>query len=292
MVRSMTGFGVGTEHGDGLTATVELSSVNHRHSQVKVRVPDPLTSCENDIQDRIKGSIERGRVTARVEINYDDPAEELIVDRSQARRYAGLLREVKDAAELEEPIRLAHLLEFPDLFRSSLTDEDQRERAWSAVEGALESAIAQLEESRREEGRELSEDLAARVDAIEEYLDEVVDLAPQRVDALQERLRDRLDELLEDQRIDADRLEQEIAVQADKIDVTEECVRLRSHLKFFREALDQEEAAGRRLKFLTQEMHREINTIGAKANDAAISQHAVGMKEELEKIREQIENVE
>jgi uncharacterized protein (TIGR00255 family) len=157
---------------------------------------------------------------------------------------------------------------------------------------ALDAAIDAMRTMRREEGKALRSDLQDRIDAIEKHLSNIEERAPQRVDERQQRLRGRLEELVEDERIDPDRIETEIAVLADKLDVTEECVRLHSHLTMFREALDSDEPAGRKLKFITQEIHREANTIGAKADDETISRHAVQMKEEIEKIKEQIRNVE
>jgi uncharacterized protein (TIGR00255 family) len=145
---------------------------------------------------------------------------------------------------------------------------------------------------RVEEGKALHEDLEARTHTIDDHLNAIEERAPKRVEERQAQLRERLSELIADDNIDPDRIETEIAMLADKLDITEECVRLHSHLKMFREALDSEEASGRKLKFITQEIHREANTIGAKADDETISRHAVDMKEEIEKIKEQIRNVE
>jgi uncharacterized protein (TIGR00255 family) len=215
------------------------------------------------------------------------------LDTEKALAYKKLLERLSSAAQIQEPIRLEHLMQFDDLFVASEEARDvAADEMWPAVEAALNEAIDALQSMRAQEGKALRSDLADRIDAIEDNLDTIEDRAPERVRERQARLQERLDELVADDRIDPDRLETEIALLADKLDVTEECVRLRSHLEMFREAMDADEPAGRKLKFITQEIHRESNTIGAKANDETISRCAVEIKEEIEKIREQISNVE
>ena len=215
------------------------------------------------------------------------------VNADAAMHHKQRLEQLSAAAQIEEPIRLGHLLEFEDIFAG----EEEREaakiqRAWPAVTEALDAAIEDLQKMRRKEGAVLREDLEQRTHAIDAHLDAIEERAPTRVEERQAQLRERLRELMDDEQLDPDRLETEIALLADKLDVTEECVRLHSHLKMFREALDADEPSGRKLKFVTQEIHREANTIGAKADDEMISRHAVEMKEEIEKIKEQIRNVE
>lgn len=292
MIESMTGFGLGTAREAGFRATVELKSVNHRHCQVVVQAPEALSSYEYELETTIKEAFERGRISAYIQIEHTDEAGALQIDTGAARGYTRLLERLRDAAGLEEQVTLSHLLTFSDLFTPALSRKETAEKAWETVSGAMGDAIQTLRKSRREEGCELQKDLFKRADAIEELLGYVEDRAPERVDEARARLTKRVDGLLEDRAVNEERLEHEIVLLADKMDITEECVRLHSHLKFFREALDQSEPAGRRLKFLAQEMHREINTIGSKSNDADIAQKAVQMKEEVEKIREQIRNVE
>lgn len=292
MITSMTGFGLGTAHYEGFSTTVELKSVNHRHCQVALQVPEELSAYEYEMETTVKEAFERGRIRVQVDIEHTEEAADLEVDTAAARGYTRLLERLREISGLEEPITLSHLLTFSELFKPVLADEQALANAWKSVNRAMVKAIEELEKSRRQEGKELRRDLIDRVDAINSLLEDIEERAPLRVEEAQVRLSQRVEALLNDQRIDEDRLEQEVALLADKMDVTEECVRLRSHVKFFREALDQAEPAGRRLKFLTQEMHREINTIGAKSNDATISEKSVKMKEEVEKIREQIRNIE
>ena len=294
MVHSMTGFGRGRASVDGTTANVELRSVNKRHHDVSLRIPDALADREGDIQTRLTEAFERGRFLVDIEVAADEEeALPIDLDTEKALAYKKLLERLSSAAQIQEPIRLEHLMQFDDLFVASEEARDvAADEMWPAVEAALNEAIDALKAMRAQEGKALRTDLAARIDAIEENLDAIEDRAPERVRERQERLQERLDELVADDRIDPDRLETEIALLADKLDVTEECVRLRSHLEMFREAMDADEPAGRKLKFITQEIHRESNTIGAKANDETISRCAVEIKEEIEKIREQISNVE
>ena len=290
----MTGFGRASRHHQGAEATVEMRSVNNRYCDVSVRLPRALAEREADVQAQVKAAFARGRITVQVQLEQSsDAALSIQVDEDAARAYALLLEHLREAAGFEEPVRLEHLLRFSDVFTTP--DEDEAgadEAAWEAVQAALEEATEALRAMRRQEGEALRTDLLARADAIEAALEQVEARAPDRVTEARQKLHDRLQDLLESPRLNEDRLELEITLLADKLDVTEEGVRLRSHLALFREALGSDEPVGRKLNFLAQEMGREINTIGSKANDAEIAHLAVEMKEELEKIREQVQNVE
>lgn len=294
MIRSMTGFGHGRAGGDGPTASVELRSTNKRHLNVRVHLPDPMVEAEAEVRSQVQDAFERGQIDVYVTVEQDD-AEALpdAIDSDAALRYKERLERLGAAAQIEEPVRLDHLLQFEDIFAAEEERAAARiQRAWPTVLEALDAASAGLRAMRAEEGAALRKDLAQRTHAIDEHLDAIEERAPQRVEERQHTLRERLAELVADDNVDPDRIETEIAVLADKLDVTEECVRLHSHLKMFRDALDSDEPSGRKLKFITQEIHREANTIGAKADDEIISRHAVDMKEEIEKIKEQIRNVE
>ena len=300
MIHSMTGFGEGAAETDGTEARAELRSVNARHLDLKLRLPDVLRPRKSDAEALFKNRFARGRITANVELDDAAGGDALPVQVNEdtAAAYGGLLRRLADAAKLDEDgdatLRLEHLLHFSDVLehREEAAADADTDAAWAAARPALEEAAARLQSARRREGRALRNDLGDRLDAIADGLDALEERAPKRVAERRERLEERLGELFEDERVAADRLEAEIALVADKLDITEECVRLRSHLDQFRQALADEEPAGRRLKFLVQELHREANTIGAKANDPVVSRHAVTTREEVEKIREQIRNVE
>ena len=294
MIASMTGFGRGQVEFEGRSATVEIRTVNGRFCEVSVRSPRALAEYEGEITRRIKDSLARGRVTVSVQVDsIDRSTTGLAVDEETVRGYRSLLDGLRTAAGLDdEPVRLEHLLRFQDVFSPPQEDDDIPAQAWAAVEKALEAAIEALSTMRRQEGLALRAELLSRAAGLEDGLAYVEKRVPLRIPEIRERLRERLQDLLQDARVDSDRLEQEMAYVADRLDVTEECVRLRSHLVLFREALDTPEPVGRKLNFLAQEMNREVNTIGSKANDAEVAHRVVGMKEELEKIREQIENVE
>jgi len=294
MIRSMTGFGRGHARGDAGAATVELRSTNKRHLNVYVHLPDAMGEAEAEVRSRVQDAVERGQIDVNIDVDPADADEApAVIDADAAMRFKERLERLSAAAQIEQPVRLKHLLQFDEIFAAEEEREAaQIQRAWPVVLEALDAAIDAFQEMRAEEGAALQDDLAARVDAIEEHLDAIEARAPERVEERQTRLRERLAELMDDDRIDPDRLETEVALLADKLDVTEECVRLHSHLTMFREALASDESSGRKLKFVTQEIHREANTIGAKADDETISRHAVQMKEEIEKIKEQIRNVE
>jgi len=293
MIASMTGFGRGEAEENGYVATVELRSVNSRYCEISPRTPKSISDKESDIQRILKEEFARGRISVSVQI--DEPVPDIApftVNETAVRNYAHLLEQVRTAAGIEEPLRLEHLLRYPDIMESVEKPEEEDNHAWNAAHAALIYACKALRAMRLQEGDALQKELVDRLDGTEEKLREVERLAPLRVVSTKERLQLRLTEILEDGRIDPDRLEFEMSMLADKLDVREECVRMDSHLALFRQAIASGEAVGRKLNFLAQEMNREINTIGSKSNDAEMSHLVVGMKEELEKIREQVENVE
>lgn len=292
MIHSMTGFGRGQATHGGVAVIVELRAVNNRFCDVNVRLPRALNEHEAAIQQRLQAAFARGRINVQVQVEYTSAeAVPLQVNTATAQAYARALEALRDAAGLDDAVRLDHLLKYPDVFTAE-ESEATRAEAWQAVQDALEAAIVQMRAMRQQEGEALRSALHTQATAIAEGLAEARAIAPGRIEATRTRLRERLDELAEDPRIQPERLEQEIALVADKLDVTEECVRLQSHLDLFAEALTSDEPVGRKLTFIAQEMNREINTIGSKANDAALAHCVVGMKESLEKIREQVENVE
>ena len=291
MLRSMTGFGRGSARVRDAEATVEIRTVNGRHADVSVRGLADLADHEPAVQSVVRQAIDRGNATVHVTVTRaGGPAAALRVDAAAARAYGDLLRRAADAAGLDRgAVTLADLLRSPDVLVPAPAADDGS--AWEAVEVALDAALFALFAMRRVEGDALGEDLTARCDALDAAVALVEARAPARVEAARQRLADRLDEWVESDALDAGRLEAEVALLADKLDVTEETVRLRSHLGQFREALNAEDPVGRRLNFLAQEIGREVNTIGSKANDAEITTIVIAMKEELEKIREQVQNV-
>lgn len=289
----MTGFGRGQAHTDSLVIAVEIRSVNSRYCEVSARLPRQLAEYESSIQKLVKKSITRGRVNLQFQIeSAAEDGSPVKVHKDTVKAYIQLLDQVREIAEIKEPITLTHLLTFPDIIKSLDDSTEANEVLWLAVKEAVQDGLNNLKTMRIQEGSALKDDLEERIDIIEDRLGKVEQRAPERIEESRNKLVDRLKEVLEDDRIDRDRVELEITLLADRLDVTEECVRLHSHLKLFREALQSEEPVGRKLNFITQEINREINTIGSKANDKRVAHVVVEMKEELEKIREQIQNIE
>ncbi len=289
----MTGFGRGESEIEEYRATVELRSVNSRYCEVTTRLPRVLADREANVQKMIKAVFARGRIHVHLKLELPPGrGADLVVDETIAAEYYSLLESLRRKTGVEDPVRLDHLLKNPDLFRAGDEDETLAEKAWDVSREAIKRAAEEMHLMRVQEGQALEKELRDRIVAIADRLSEVEEEAPKRLPAAGEKLRSRLAEIMDDDRIDNDRLEFELAILADKLDVREECVRLHSHLDLFREALDGGKPVGRKLNFLSQEMNREINTIGSKANDAGLSHLVVEMKEDLEKIREQVENVE
>lgn len=292
MIESMTGYGKGEVTEQGLTFTVELRSVNNRFLEVSSRLPRSLQQRENEIRDIIRAKIARGKVTlnASKEENADEAAK-LTVDKQRTKAVAKALNDLRKAAKVKEPVKLEHLLHFSDIFTAKEEADDETE--WTVFRKALEKAVDGLKTMRMKEGKELAADATKRINGINAVLDTVEALSKKRIPEERVRLQERIAALVEDKSvINTQRLELEIAVLSDKLDVTEECVRFRSHNKFFLEALNAKESEGRKLNFLLQEMNREANTIGSKCNDVQIAHLVVGLKEELERVREQLQNFE
>ncbi|MDE3056519.1 MAG: YicC family protein [Bacteroidota bacterium] len=293
MIQSMTGYGRGEASVDDIIAMVELRSVNSRFLEVAARLPRSLSLRENEIRELIRSKILRGKITLSASVHGDAASKvPLSINKEAARSYYKLLRELRTAVKIRETVKLEHLLSFSDIFESQ--EEGESDAAeWSAFTQALLVAMDNLRVMREKEGRELAHDLAARINSMQQRIDTIEQLSKERIPEERSRLQERIAAVLGDNvAVNTDRLELEIALLADKLDVTEECVRFRSHNKFFLEAIENEEGAGRKLNFLIQEMNREANTIGSKSNEITIAHSVVAMKEELEKIREQIQNIE
>ena len=292
MLRSMTGFGRGTAREGAADATVEVRTVNGRYAEVTVRGLGDLAEHEAAVQSLVKDAIERGNATVHVTLATGAASGPLQVDPAAASALGALLRHAAEAAGLaSESVTVADLLRAGDVLVPAPPDPAAAEAAWAAVRAALAEALTRLDAMRQAEGAALADDLGARLDALDALTAEVEARAPVRLEAARQRLRDRLADLADVPDLDPGRLETEAVLLSDKLDVTEETVRLRSHLEQVREALAAPEPVGRRLNFLSQEIGREVNTIGSKANDAEITRLSVSMKEELEKIREQVQNV-
>lgn len=292
MIISMTGFGRGQHSINGYEAVVEVRSLNHRFLDVAMRLPRGLGSYEQAVKDLVRTKVNRGRVNIAVTLkSATDDELGMSVDEETARRYKHLLETLIKKLDLPGPVTLDHLLQFSDILTIA-EETGLPPEAWTCVENALVQAIDEMNTMRVREGQEMSNDLRARVNALQEKLESVKTNSAGRSKAEFEKLYKRLFAMVDSKELDRSRLELEVALLADRVDITEECTRFQSHNTVFLEALADAEPAGRKLNFLLQEMNREANTIGAKANDAQIAHLVVSIKEEVEKLREQIQNIE
>jgi uncharacterized protein (TIGR00255 family) len=288
----MTGYGRGEASEEGVRAVAEIRSVNSRYFEVNTRLPRSLSLRENDVREIIRAKAGRGKINVVVSIERESANNiPLKVNKAAAKSYIKLLNELRKASGIKEKVTLDHLLKFSEVIEAGEL-QSENEKEWVVVEKALSKALEELKLMRQKEGGELRKDLESRLQLLQAKIDSIEKLSKERIPEQRVRLRERIQQLLANETVDENRLELEIALLADKLDVTEECVRFRSHNKFFLEALSDKESAGRKLNFLVQEMNREANTIGSKAADASIAHLVVEAKEELEKIREQLQNVE
>lgn len=292
MVVSMTGFGRGEVETDGYRASVELRSVNGRYGEVSVHLPRHLSPLEPRIKDLVLSVFSRGQISVSLNVSGDALGQSIpVLNERVFEGYRDGLTRLQTrlgVSNAPDPLQVALM---PNVFEfeSSAPDLDA---VWKAVAPACEQALAQCQSMRAAEGRQLAADLVRRVHHLEDLVGRIQELAPGQVESTRRRLDEKLRELIAPENVDRNRLLTEIALLSERIDVTEETVRLNSHNGQFLKTLDRDEPVGRRLNFLLQEMLREANTIGSKAGDAEIAHLVVGVKEEIEKLKEQVQNIE
>lgn len=291
-MRSMTGFGRGEATVDQWKINVELSGVNRKQIDVSVNLPSALVELEGDLRRTVTESISRGRVTVRVNLEHTgNRAAELAFDEELARQYIEAAKTLSALGEIETRLTAADLFRAPGLFRLEDSEVDASDLRDTLLE-AVGDGLNRLSEMQTQEGEHLRADLIARLNAIEEEVRQIAELSPKVPAAHRENLMKRLRESGLEVDLDDDRVLKEIGLFADRCDISEELTRIDSHLAQFRTYLENDEPVGRSLDFLCQEFNRELNTIGSKANDADIAQGIVRSKTELEKIREQVQNVQ
>lgn len=293
MIRSMTGYGRAQGVRQGLEITVELRAVNHRFLEYTARVPRAYAYLEEKLKAIVKAAVSRGKVDLSLTLQ---PVEEgscaaVSINRALAREYLAALTQLSEELQIKNDVTVSRLARFSDIFVVERRQEDE-DAVWQAVEQLACQAVERFVEMRRQEGRRMEQDLQNRLNLIEELVAQVEEASPRTVEAYRERLAAKLREVLEDSGIDQQRILTEAAIFAEKTAVAEETVRLRSHIAQFRQILDSPEPVGRKLDFLVQEFNREANTIGSKAQDLAVSRMVVELKSEIEKMREQIQNIE
>lgn len=292
MVSSMTGYGRGEAVKENISVVVELRSVNHRYFEFSSRVPRGYAFLEDKLKTFCQQRITRGKVDLFLTLDVsaaDNVAVE--INHSLASGYVNAIKELSETYEINDGLSAINLSRFPDLFtvKSQAIDEDT---VWSVVEEATSFALDGFAAMRAKEGKKLYDDVKSRVETILEKVAFVEERSPETVKAYREKLETRIREMLADATVDEGRLLTETAIFADKVAVAEETVRLRSHIKQLMELLESDIAVGRKLDFIVQEMNREANTIGSKAQDIEIAHTVVDIKAEIEKIREQIQNIE
>ncbi len=293
MIKSMTGYGRAETILGEKKIAVEIKSLNHRYLETSLRLPNALSFLEMELKKKIAAKFSRGKVEVVVRMDAGVAADKgagVDLNLPLLKNYHALLCRMKEELALPGEVNLAVMSTFRDVFVAR--EEEYLDGLWQKLEVLVDEAVAMLTAMRAKEGETLVRDLQTRLASVEKVLDTVQDRVPQVLKAYQKRLKDRVRELAGDLEIDAGRLMQEVAIMAEKSDITEEIVRFRSHIDQFRGMLASDEAAGRKIDFLIQEMGREINTIGSKSNDAEISLAVIEIKSELGRIREQVQNLE
>lgn len=292
MIKSMTGFGRCEVQKDSRKFTVELKSVNHRYLDVNIRMPKKLNFFETAIRTLLKSYANRGKVD--IFITYEDLSQAQVsvkYNAALAAEYLKYLKQMEDEFGLENDVRVSTLSRYPEVFTMEEQSEDEEE-LWNGLKEALEGAFGQFVETRKTEGENLKEDILSKLDLLSEQIGYIEERSPQIVAEYRAKLEDKMKELLADTQIEESRIAAEVILFADKICTDEEVVRLKSHISHMRNTLEEQDEIGRKLDFIAQEMNREANTILSKANDIEVSDRAISLKTEIEKIREQIQNIE
>ena len=292
MIKSMTGFGRCEISEAERKFTVELKGVNHRYLDVNIRMPKKLNFFESSIRNLLKQYAQRGKVD--IFITYEDFSEGQVLlkyNEALAGEYLKYFKQMEEAFSLDNDIKVSTLSRYPEV----LTMEEQsmdEEELWNGLKKALEGAFTQFVETRITEGENLKKDLLGKLDEMLVLVDKVEERSPQIVAEYREKLETKVKELLADSQIEEGRIAAEVVLFADKICTDEETVRLRSHIQHMKSTLEEKEGVGRKLDFIAQEMNREANTILSKANDLEVSNYAIDLKTGIEKVREQIQNLE
>lgn len=292
MIKSMTGFGRAEVSGENCKVTVEMKSVNHRYLDVNMKMPKKLNFFESSIRNLLKEYIQRGKVD--LFITFEDLSEgsvNVTYHKETAREYMNYLSQMAEEFSLENDIRVTSLARFPEVLTLDDVEIDE-EGVWKILEAALREAAEGFVQSRIKEGENLRKDLIAKLDEMLVCVDFIEERSPQIIEDYRSRLLEKVQEMLLDAKVDESRLITEVTIFADKVCVDEEMVRLRSHINTVKNTLLEGGGIGRKLDFLAQEMNREANTILSKANDLEISNRGIELKTSIEKVREQIQNIE
>ena len=293
MAISMTGFGRGEFKNDNYHFLIECKTINHKYCDINVRLPRKISFLEDKIRNYVKNFVKRGRVDLYIKLDLIGSEDvNLKFDDKLASQYVNILNEIKEKFNLQDDISVMSVAKFPDIVKCEEKEEDE-DLYWSMLREALDITLEKLGQMRQEEGKKLAEDTLERCDTLRSYVDEIEKYSDTIVNEYKEKLNNRIKEILEDPNIiDENRLAQEVAIFADKSNITEEIVRFRSHIEQLKKTVVKNDSIGRKIDFLIQEMNREVNTMGSKSSNINITNLVVEVKSELEKIREQIQNIE
>lgn len=291
MLKSMTGFSKAQAGEKGIKCIVELKSLNGRYLDIKLKMPRSLSLKELQLKEFVKSFLSRGTVMVNISFEYDGLQEKFSFDKEAAAGVYEELKSLKKHLKIREAVKLDQVLAFSNFFNVQ-EDNEAGTIEWRVARKALREALTSLDKMRSQEGHEIYSDFNKRLRKIASAVDKIEKLSAQHIIDERENQRQKIAKLFESDEIDENRIQMEIAIIANRLDVSEECVRLRSHLKFFRETMKSSDPIGQKLNFLLQEMNREINTIGSKSDQAEISHIVVNVKEEIERVREQVQNIE
>ncbi len=293
MAKSMTGFGIGEFKDQYYNLSVECKTINHKYLDINLRIPRKLSFLEDKLRFLIKDHLGRGRVDIFVKFEtVTSVGSQLVYDAELAKQYYHILKNIKSDFGLEEPISPVDIAKFPDVVKITETEDDE-EILWNMLSEAANKALENLCNMRIIEGKKLEKDILARADLLERAVCDLEKYTATIEKEYKDKLYARISELLNDPKVvDEYRLAQEVAIYADKSNITEEIVRFKSHINQLRDTVTADESVGRKMDFLIQEMNREVNTMGSKSSDVSIANLVINMKAELEKIREQVQNIE
>ncbi len=293
MIISMTGFGKASKRLKKLKISIELRSINSKYLEVSARLPMAISEKESEIKEIIGHKISRGKINVMLSIERNNGTETAMQIKPEAvKEYFKLLVNIKKSTGIKEDIKLEHILKFSEIFKGDNSDE--LADYWNDIKKIIIAAVNDLMKMKSKEGKVLEKDILLRLTSIEKKIDSVIKLSGNNISETKRKMMEKVNNLIAETKIETDnnRIEYELILISDRFDITEEVIRAQSHINYFRNNVKQKELSGRRLNFLVQEINREINTIASKSNNSEISQYVVEMKEELEKIKEQLQNIE
>lgn len=292
MLKSMTGFGRAKYEINSREYIIDIKSVNNRYSDITIKMPRSISFLEEKVKQKVTNSISRGKVEVFITFNnYSEQGKDIKINSELAKRYIEEIKQLSEETQIDMNINLQEILKMPDVLNTRV-DEEAEMLIWSELETALTEAINNFIKMRGTEGLKIQEDLEKRIDYIEKSVNSIDDISSTLVQEYISKLEKRINDILQNNIVDESRLAQEVVIYSDKCSIEEELTRLKSHIIQFKELLNKNTANGKKIDFLIQEMNRETNTIGSKANNLNITNYVIEIKTELENIREQIQNVE